>query len=159
MIRTPSGTKTEDQAVRRSSTELTDEGPRGGRGRAVLSTGMPTWCIAGGGVTHLRISSYLVHSVVCTPISSLRKAKTCFAPPPAPPGESGPNSAIPARTSGPGPEGPGTARFTKPLEMKKRRSARCSRVAALVQLHPPKPPPRPTGGSHCLGYHLGRTGG
>ena len=34
-------------------------------------------------VLGLRISSYLVHSVVCTPISSLRKAKTCFAPPPA----------------------------------------------------------------------------
>jgi hypothetical protein len=32
------------------------------------------------------------------------------------------------------------------------------RVAALVQLRPPKPPPRPAGGSHCLGYHLGRAG-
>jgi hypothetical protein len=34
--------------------------------------------------------------------------------------------------------------------MKERRSARCPRVAALVQRHPPKPPPRPAGGSHCL---------
>jgi hypothetical protein len=24
-------------------------------------------------------------------------------------------------------------------------------LAALVQLHPPKPPPRPAGGSQCLG--------
>jgi hypothetical protein len=32
-------------------------------------------------------------------------------------------------------------------------------VRALVQLHPPKPPPRPAGGSHCLGCHLGRAGG
>jgi hypothetical protein len=48
------------------------------------------------------------------------------------------------------------ARFTKPLELEKRRSARCPRVAARVQLHPPKPPPWPAGGSHCLGYHLGR---
>jgi hypothetical protein len=44
----------------------------------------------------------------------------------------------------------GTARFNPPVESKKRRSARCPRVAALVQLHPPKPPPRPAGGSHCL---------
>jgi hypothetical protein len=36
-------------------------------------------------------------------------------------------------------EGLGTARFTKALELKKRRSARCPRVVvALVQLHPPK---------------------
>jgi hypothetical protein len=59
------------------------------------------------------------------------------------------------RTSGTVPEGLGTARFTKPLELKERRSARCPRVAALVRLRPPKPPPRPAGGSHCLGYHLG----
>jgi hypothetical protein len=60
----------------------------------------------------------------------------------------------------PAAEGLGTARFTKPLELKKRsRSARCPRVAALVQLHPLNPPPRPAGGSHCLGYHLGRAGG
>jgi hypothetical protein len=33
-------------------------------------------------------------------------------------------------------------------------------VWALVQLHPPKPTPRPAGGSHCLaGHHLGRGGG
>jgi hypothetical protein len=69
-----------------------------------------------------------------------RKAKTCFAPPPAPPGKSGPNSAIPAGPSATVAEGLGTARFTKPLELKKRRSARCPRVAALVQRHPPKPP-------------------
>jgi hypothetical protein len=54
---------------------------------------------------------------------------------------------------------PGPARFSSPLELKKRGSARCPRVAALVQLHPPKPSPRPAGGSHCLGYHLGRAGG
>jgi hypothetical protein len=53
------------------------------------------------------------------------------------------NSAIPARPSGTVPGGLGTARFTKALELKKRRSARCPRVAALVQLRPPKPPPRP----------------
>jgi hypothetical protein len=47
----------------------------------------------------------------------------------------------------------------KVLELKKRRSSRCPRVAALVQLHPPKPPPRPAGGSHCLGYHLLPGGG
>jgi hypothetical protein len=76
-----------------------------------------------------------------------------------PPRISGANSAIPARPSGAAPEGLGTARFTKALELKKRRSARCPRVAALVQLHPPKPPPRPAGGSHCLVYHLGRAGG
>ena len=79
--------------------------------------------------------------------------------PPAPPGNSGPNPAIPARPSATVADGLGTARFTKALELKKRRSARCPRVAALVQRHPPKPPPRPAGGSHCLGYHLGRAGG
>ena len=84
----------------------------------------------------LRVSSQVVLSVVCTPICSLRKAKTCFAPPPAPPGKSGPNSAIPAKPSATVAEGLGTARFTKALELKKRRSARCPRVAALVQLHP-----------------------
>jgi hypothetical protein len=41
--------------------------------------------------------------------------------------------------------------FSQPLGLKKRPTPR---VAALVQLHPPKPPPRPPGGSHCLGYHL-----
>jgi hypothetical protein len=53
--------------------------------------------------------------------------------PPGPPGNSGPNLAIPARPSGAAPEGPGTARFTKPLEMKKRPTRR---LWALVQLHP-----------------------
>jgi hypothetical protein len=48
-------------------------------------------------------------------------------------------SAIPAKPSAPGADGLGTARFTKPLELKERRSARCPRVAALVQLHPPPP--------------------
>jgi hypothetical protein len=55
-----------------------------------------------------------------------------------PPGNRGANPATPARHSAPGAEDPGTARFTKALELKKRRSARCPRVAALVQLHPPK---------------------
>jgi hypothetical protein len=76
-------------------------------------------------------------------------------PPPAPPGNRGRSSAIPARPSATVAEGLGTARFTKPRELKNRRSARCPRVVALVQLHPPKPPPRPPDGSHCLGYHLG----
>jgi hypothetical protein len=40
-------------------------------------------------------------------------------PPPAPPGNRGRSSAIPARPSGAAPEGPGTSRFTKPLELKK----------------------------------------
>jgi hypothetical protein len=100
-----------------------------------------------------------VHSVVCTPISSLRKARTCFAPPPGPLGNRRRSSATPARPSGTVPHGLGTARFPSPVELKKRRSARCPRVAALVQIRPPKPPPRPAGGSHCLGYHLGRAGG
>jgi hypothetical protein len=42
------------------------------------------------------------------------------------------------------PEGLGTARFTKPLEWKKRPTRR---LWALVQLHPPNPPPRPAAGS------------
>jgi hypothetical protein len=54
-----------------------------------------------------------------------------------PPGNSGPDSTIPARPSRAAREGLGTARFTKPPELKERRSARCPRVAALVQLHPP----------------------
>ena len=76
-------------------------------------------------------------------------------PPPAPPGNRGRSSAIPARPSATVAESLATARFTKALELKKRRSgACCPRVVALVQLHPPKPPPRPPGGSHCLGYHI-----
>jgi hypothetical protein len=75
------------------------------------------------------------------------------------PGNRRRSSAIPAGPSGTVPHGLGIARFTKPLELKKRSSARCPRVAALVQPHPPKPRPRPAGGSHCLGYHLGRAGG
>jgi hypothetical protein len=74
----------------------------------------------------------------------------------------GRSSAIPARPSGAAPEGLDTARFSSPLELKKRRSALCPRVAALwCSSTPPKPkpPPRPAGGSHCLGYHLGRAGG
>jgi hypothetical protein len=83
--------------------------------------------------------------------------RTCFAPPPGPPGNSGRSSATPARPSGPGPEGRlGTARFSTPLELKKRRSAPTSHVWALVQLHPPKPPPRPAGGSQ---FALGTTWG
>ena len=111
----------------------------------------------------LRVSSQVVLSVVCTPqslgeLKKTREEAAAFLLLP-PPGNRGRSSAIPARPSGTVPEGLGTARFTKALEMKKRRSARCPRVAALVQLHPPKPPPRPAGGSHCLGYHLGRAGG
>jgi hypothetical protein len=45
----------------------------------------------------------------------------------------------PGPRSGAALEGPGTSRFTKPLGLKsKRRSARCPRVVALVQLHPPQ---------------------
>jgi hypothetical protein len=81
--------------------------------------------------------------------------------PPGPLGNRRRISAIPARPSGAAPEGqawgPRVLRFTKPVELKKRRSARFPRVAvaALVQHRPPNPPPRPAGGSHCLGYHLG----
>jgi hypothetical protein len=69
-----------------------------------------------------------------------------------PPGGSTRSSAIPARPPGTVPGVLGTARFTKPLELKKRRSARCPRVAALVQLHPPPNhrPGQPAGGSHAL---------
>jgi hypothetical protein len=43
---------------------------------------------------------------------------------------------------------------------KKRRSTLCREWRRwAVQRHPPKPPPRRAGGSHCLGYHLGRAGG
>jgi hypothetical protein len=50
-----------------------------------------------------------------------------------------PSSCAPPGTGGLSqPSRPGTARFTKPLQLKKHRSARCPRVAALVQLHPPK---------------------
>jgi hypothetical protein len=55
-----------------------------------------------------------------------------------PPGNSGANLGTPARPSGPGPEGLGTARFTKALELKKRRSARCPRVVALVHSSTPQ---------------------
>jgi hypothetical protein len=92
----------------------------------------------------LRISSYLVHSVVCTPqslgkLKKTRKEATAFLLLPRPgKGELTPD--IPARPSAAVAEGLGTARFTKALELKKRRSARrCPRVAALVQLHPSKP--------------------
>jgi hypothetical protein len=63
--------------------------------------------------------------------------------PPAPPGDSGRSSVIPARASSAAPEGLGTTRFSHALELKKRRSARCPRVAALVQLHPPPQNHRP----------------
>jgi hypothetical protein len=104
----------------------------------------------------LRISSYLVHSVVCTPqsLGKLKKTRgeaTAFLLLP-PPGTA--DLTHPSRPGLPGQpreaEGLGTARVTKALEMKERRSARCPRVAALVQRQPPKPPPRPAGGSHCL---------
>jgi hypothetical protein len=101
-----------------------------------------------------------VHRRAALPLKTKKDARRSNGfPPPAPPGTSTRSSAIPARPSRAARGGLGTARFTKPLEMKKRRSARCPRVAALVQLHPPKPPPRQAGGSHCLGYHLGRAGG
>jgi hypothetical protein len=84
--------------------------------------------------------------------------KTRFAPP------LGPNrrrsGAIPTRPSVTVADGLGAARFNTPVKLKKRRSARCPRVAALVHSSTlPKPPPRPAGGSHCLEYHLGWTGG
>jgi hypothetical protein len=44
---------------------------------------------------------------------------------------------------GHGPEGLGIAHFSSPVGLKKRRSARCPRVAALVQLHPPPKKHRP----------------
>jgi hypothetical protein len=87
-----------------------------------------------------------VHRRAAIPLKTKKDARRSNGfPPPGPPGNRGRSSAIPATA----PEGLGTARFPKPLEMKKRRSARCPRVAALVQRHPPKPPPRPAGGSHC----------
>ena len=52
-------------------------------------------------------------------------------------------------------EGLGTARFTKALEWKKRPTRR---LWALVQLHPPNPPPRPASGSHRLPNTLGQVG-
>jgi hypothetical protein len=61
-------------------------------------------------------------------------------PPPLPGTGSGTSPATPARPSGAAPEGLGTARFSKALELKKRPTRR---VWALVQLHPP-PTPKPT---------------
>jgi hypothetical protein len=52
-------------------------------------------------------------------------------------------------------DGLDTARFTKPLELKKRPTRR---VWALVQLHPPNPPPRPASGSPRLPNTLGQVG-
>jgi hypothetical protein len=82
----------------------------------------------------LRISSYLVHSVVCRPqslgkLKKTREEATAFLLLP-PPGNRGANSAIPARPWRAAREGLGTARFTKALELKKRRSARCPQVAS-----------------------------
>jgi hypothetical protein len=103
-----------------------------------------------------------VHSVVCTPqslgkLKKTREEATAFLLLP-PPGNRGTGGV--AQPSRPG-LGAQRARawaprvlLSKPLELKKRRSARCPRVAALVQLHPPKPPPRPAGGSHCLGHGI-----
>jgi hypothetical protein len=75
--------------------------------------------------------------------------------PPGPPGNRGRSSPIPARPSAPGAEGLGTARCPMPLELKKRPTRR---VWALVQLHPPNPPPRPASGSHRVPNPLGQVG-
>jgi hypothetical protein len=72
-----------------------------------------------------------------------------------PPGNTGRSSAIPVRPSAPGAEGLGAARFTKALESKKRPTRR---LWALVQLHPPNPPPRPASGSHRFPNTLGQVG-
>jgi hypothetical protein len=80
------------------------------------------------------IPSFVRRSVL---FGKLGRVLLLLLPPPG--GNRGANSqAIPARPSGAAPKGLGTSRFTKALEMKKRRSARCPRVAALVQLHPAK---------------------
>jgi hypothetical protein len=82
----------------------------------------------------LRISSYLVHSVVCTPqsfgkLKKTREEATAFLLLP-PPGKSDVTQPSrfkiegPARPSGTVPESLGTARFAKPLEMKKRAQER-----------------------------------
>jgi hypothetical protein len=76
--------------------------------------------------------------------------------PPGPPENSGANPNTRAYPSGAVPEaGPDTARFTKALEWKKQPTRR---VWALVQLHPPNPPPRPASGSHRLPNTQGQVG-
>ena len=89
--------------------------------------------------------------------------KTCFAPPPGPPGNRWRRSSAtpPSQAFGGTPQGLAGHRaffFASRTEEGKRRSAPLAAyVWALVQLHPSqKPPPRPAGGSHCLGYHMGQ---
>jgi hypothetical protein len=113
------------------------------------------------GTAHFLLSRAFrrLYAAIAGKTKKTREEATAFLllPPPGTGELTQPSRSV--RPPGTVPGGPGTARFTKALELKKRRSARYPRVAALVQLHPPKPPPRPAGGSHCLGYHLGRAGG
>jgi hypothetical protein len=98
----------------------------------------------------LRNSSWVVHSIVCTPHRGEEVTALFLLPPP---GTSGRSSAIPARPSAPGAEGLGTVRFSWALELKGRRSARCPRVVARAgraAAPPPKPPPRPAAGRLML---------
>jgi hypothetical protein len=57
------------------------------------------------------------------------------------------------------PEGLGTARFSSPVELKKRRSAPTRHVWALVQLHPHPPPPNHRPGQLAAHIALGITWG
>jgi hypothetical protein len=91
-----------------------------------------------------------VHSVVCTPISSLRKAKSCFAPRPGALGDSGRSSAIPAsgQTFGRSAPGPGHRAFsfaTRIEEAQKRPlpASGAGTGAAPPPPHPPTPNHRP----------------
>ena len=76
------------------------------------------------------IPSFVRRSVL---FGKLRRVLLLLLPPPGTGELTQPSQA---RPSGAAPEGLGTARFTKAVEMKERRSARCPRVAALVQRHP-----------------------
>jgi hypothetical protein len=72
-----------------------------------------------------------------------------------PPRNSGRSSATPPRPSGAATKGQGTARFSSALELTKRPQAR---VPALVQLHPPNPPPRPSNQRLIPLHALGQAG-
>jgi hypothetical protein len=79
-----------------------------------------------------------------------------FAPP-GPPGNRRRDSVIPPRSSGGAPKarpGPGHRAFFFATRIEE--APHAPRVGAGAESPPPKPPPRPTGGSHCLGCHLGR---
>jgi hypothetical protein len=116
----------------------------------------------------LRISSQVVHSVVCTPNSSLRKSKTRFASPPAREQAaypSHPGQAFRRSTGGPGHR---AFQYASRIEEAQKRPLPASGGAGAA------PPPKTTatapaswqlaaGGcwrlaasiAHCLGYHLG----